>query len=236
MPDVLREVAERLETARSSRKKGDALRGIGRNEGAREAYAAGVAALTNALNVLSPDALRIDKLSVPEAYQKNVINELVEVYGTLGGLYQRLDSIEEAAENYQLGARLEEQFALPSTYNRLNAVKNRLLAGKARLRELEPQIRHLADIIDRQLRDATRGGGDGDGGWAWADLGDCLALLDDVDAARRAYATFIAKAETKAPERTLQVLKEIEASLRHSGDPDAGRLDSAIDFFERQLV
>jgi hypothetical protein len=239
MPDVLSEVAEKLQKARSSRKKGDALRGARREDAAREAYEAGVATLTHALEILQPDALRIAELTTPpEKDQKQILEELVEIYGTLGGMYQRLELLENESECYESGARLEERFALPSTYNRLNFIKSELLVGKRRLRELEPQIRGLAVFIESQLRDSARRSGtdDSDSGWAWADLGDCLALLDDIEGARHAYATFIAKAETKAPERTLQILKKIAARLDELGDPDAGRLDSAIEALERQLV
>jgi hypothetical protein len=94
-------------------------------------------------------------------------------------------------------------------------------------------IKALAEFIDSSLRaDKTLS----DRGWAWADLGDCLALLDRTVDARKAYATFIAKAEIKSPERTLDVLEKIATKLRSNGDEDAPRLAKAIDALRAGLV
>ena len=234
MLDRLKEVTDRQEQAKSYRKKGDALRKTGREDAAREAYRAGVAALTDALEILRPAMEQLAAISPPlSSEQEAVLRELVETFGARGGMLQRLGLLKEASGSYSEGAVLERRFALPSTYNRLNAVKYSLLAGETRLRELEPQIRELATHIEISLRaDKSLS----DSGWAWADLGDCMALLGNPEEARRAYSSFISKAEIKSPERTLDVLKEIASKLKESADPDAPRLQAAIDVLQSGLA
>jgi tetratricopeptide (TPR) repeat protein len=161
------------------------------------------------------------------------LRELIEIYGALGGMYQRIGALDKSLASYVAGSGLEESFGQTSTYNRLNALKYSLLTGPDQLRSLEPRIQTLADFIEASLRaDKSLS----DRGWAWADLGDCLALLGRTDEAARAYATFIAKAEIKSPERTLDILKEIAAKLQSKGDPDATRLVTAIDALQARLV
>lgn len=232
--DRLETVRQKQEQAKSYRKKGDALRRVGREDAAQDAYQAGVEALTDALKTLRAEPDPVSTMILPlTGDEETVLGELVETYGARGGMLLRLRSPSEALLSYTEGAALEERFARPGTYNRLQAVKASLLTGDKRLRELEPQIRSLAALIETNLRmDKTLS----DSGWAWADLGDCLALLGNTDDARKAYASFIAKAEIKSPERTLDVLKEISIKLKQSEDPDATRLQAAIDVLESRLA
>lgn len=234
MPGRLEGIKEKQEQAKSYRKKGDALRKAGRDDGAHDAYQAGVATLTEALQSLRAEPDPLSTMKAPlTAEQELVLQELVETYGAMGGMLQRLGSLGEALVSYSEGAVIEQRFAFRGTYNRLNAVKTSLLTGDKRLRDLEPQIRELAALIETNLRaDKTLS----DSGWAWADLGDCKALLGSPDEARLAYSTFIAKAEIKSPERTLDVLKEIAAKLSALADPDAPRLEAAINVLQNQLA
>jgi len=234
MQGPLENAIELQETARSFRKKGDALRKVGREDAAMEAYRSGLAALNEALGLLKAkeETLRAARPPLPGDAAPD-LRELIEIYGTLGGMHQRLGALDKSLASYVAGAGLEERFGLASTYNRLNAVKYSLLTEPDPLRSLEATIQTLADLIDTNLRaDKSLS----DRGWAWADLGDCLALLGRTEEAGRAYATFIAKAEIKSPERTLDVLKEIAAKLRSRGDPDAARLVTAIDTLQARLV
>ena len=231
----LEKAIELQETARSFRKKGDALRKAGRaEEAAVEAYRSGLAALNEALELLKvkDEMLRTASPPVPSDAALD-LHELIEIYGSLGGMHQRLGALAESLANYAKGAVLEGKFGLASTYNRLNAVKYTLLTGPDTLGSLETRIQTLADVINTSLRNDKSLS---DRGWAWADLGDCLALLGRTDEAGRAYATFIAKAEIKSPERTLDVLKEIASKLQSKGDPDASRLTTAIDVLKARLV
>jgi tetratricopeptide (TPR) repeat protein len=234
MLDRQKEIAEKQEQAKSSRKKGDALRKAGRDEAAREAYEAGVDALSEGLEMLRTEDERLRKMSTPEpAALRAALGELVEMFGARGGMLQRLGRLKEALSSYQRGGDLEERFGLPSTYNRLNAIKCSLLSGDKRLGELEPQIRELANMIEADLRGSQSVSTAS--GWAYADLGDCMALLDNKEGARRAYATFISMAEIKSPERTLDVLQEIASKLTEFADPLASRLRMAIDVLQNEL-
>jgi tetratricopeptide (TPR) repeat protein len=234
MQGPLEQAIELQETARSFRKKGDALRKVGREEAAIEAYQSGLAALGDALELLKAkeEILRAESLPL-DGDAAIDLRELIEIYGALGGMHQRLGALDKAFTSYVAGAGLEKKFEQASTYNRLNAVKYSLLTNHDTLRSLEAKIQTLADFIDTSLRaDKSLS----DSGWAWADLGDCLALLGRTEEAGRAYATFIAKAEIKSPERTLDVLKEIAAKLQAQIDPDAPRLTAAIGALQERLT
>jgi len=224
--DLMGQVKAKQQEAKSFRIKGEALAKDGNQSGAREAFGAGVAVLKDALDLLEPQAKQIKPFATGlDEAAAGVLNEYVETLGARGGMLARLGLLDEALESYSEGATLEEKFGLPGTYNRLNEIKTSLLAGKATLGAQAKKIGELAARIDANLR-ANKSLNDS--GWAWADLGDCLALLGDVDAARRAYTTFIAKAANQSPERTLNVLKDIAAKLKQAGDPDAPRLREAI--------
>jgi tetratricopeptide (TPR) repeat protein len=230
--DSLVQIHQKQDEARSYRKKGDALRKAGEDAAAREAYRDGLQVLDAALKLLEVDEISVADQQ-PSGELGTVLGELVETFGARGGMLQRLGEVKEASESYSQGALLEEKYHLPSTYNRLNAIKYRLLAGNTPLRNLEPKIRDLANHIVSTLETNKSLS---DSGWAWADLGDCLALLGDLDEARKAYATFVSKAEIKSPERTLDVLKQIASTLTAENDPEADRLQQGIDALQRELT
>jgi tetratricopeptide (TPR) repeat protein len=234
MLDLLKRVAELQGEATTSRKRGDAMRNVGREVDALKAYHDGLEALTKAVEILRPVKQELAAWTPPVVDElspklKKGLDELVETLGARGGLLERLNLLKEASESYSEGAVFEQRFGLPSTYNRLNAVKYSLLAGSGRLRDYVPQLRELADYLDTTLR---KNKSFSDSGWAWADLGDCLALLGRPEEAREAYSSFISKAEIKSPERTLDVLKRIAGRLEELKDPDAPRLRAAIDVLE----
>jgi tetratricopeptide (TPR) repeat protein len=232
--DRLKDVKNLEDRARTQRKKGDALHDVGREEPALSAYREGLAALTDALALIRPDEEALQTASIPLSDdQKDIVNELVELHGARGGMLQRLGLLDEALASYTTGAALEERFAFSTIYNRLNMVKYSLLTGKQQLHELEPQIQALAALIEANLR-ADRG--TSDSGWSWADLGDCLTLLGRPTEARRAYASFVSKAEIRSPERTLDVLQAIASRLEDLSDPDAPRLKQAVKTIQDELI
>jgi predicted RNA polymerase sigma factor len=233
MLDQLKRVRELQEEPKTYRKRGDALRKVGREDAALEAYRGGLVALTDAVKILAPTKERVASspplpAKLPPELKEG-LQELVETFGARGGLLQRLNFLKEASESYAEGAVLEQRFGLRSTYNRLNEVKSSLLSGAGRLRDFEPPLRELAVHLYTNLREDKTFS---DSGWAWADLGDCLVLLGKVEEAREAYSSFISKAEIKSPERTLDVLKEIALRLEELADPDAPRLRAAIDILK----
>jgi tetratricopeptide (TPR) repeat protein len=234
MLDSARRLSSALDAAKSARKKGDALRGRRPEADVVSAYGVGADALQSAIASVAPDEARLERQGPPAGELEEFLLLLVESYGVLGGLLQRLNRLGDARACYAAGGGLEDRFALPSTYNRLNRVKQDLLidSGLA-LQSLEPDLDRLARVITDALNaDQSLS----DSGWAWADLGDCLALLGRTAEAARAYATFVAKAEIKSPERTLDVLRQIASKLRERSDPGVVRLQSAIDVLETRLV
>jgi tetratricopeptide (TPR) repeat protein len=234
MTSILKAVKDLLDQAASGRKKGDALRKVGRENAAKRAYEAALVHAEAAIKHLqqSPfDALYCAEPQLSAEHQE-ILLDLVEAFGVQGGLLQRLMRIPEALASYSEGGELERQFHLPGTYNRMNVLKYMLLSGEKPLSSLQQQIQEIAEGIEEQLR---RDPQLADSGWAWADLGDARALLGQLDQAQKAYATFIDKSETKSPERAVEVLTQIVSKLQQSGDPDAERLVTAIDFLKARL-
>ena len=93
----------------------------------------------------------------------------------------------------------------------------------------------LVDLISERLSPKP-GAPSAEGGWLYADLGDCSALLGDLERARTAYATLIAKSETKSPQRTLAVLTELAAALSANKDPAAGNVTAAVAILTGRLA
>ena len=82
--------------------------------GADKAYQAALAALTESRDLLSTQHERINSLNKPLPDDAApALHELVETYGALGGIQQRLGLLEEAFGSYSSGAELEERFNLP---------------------------------------------------------------------------------------------------------------------------
>jgi tetratricopeptide (TPR) repeat protein len=210
--DLFGQVKRLQADARSCRKKGEALQTAANVDGAQMAFDSGVSILRQAIDELTAEAPQIAVAAETlDERSRRVVDELIETYGAQGGLLQRGGSLPDAALSYSQGAELERKFAHPSTYNRLNEVKCSLRAGTKPLRDLRDGIESLAEQIKRSL---VSGKNSADSGWAWADLGDCLALLGREKEALEAYATFIAKAELKSLKRTSEILQEIAPNLK----------------------
>jgi tetratricopeptide (TPR) repeat protein len=235
MQNLLQTIASEISEATALRKEGDGLR-----KDALEAEADGQALEADELRAEALKAFRqaIDQIRhaissatsaraalPPGSPEASLVSSLVELHGASGGLLQRLGERDGALASYREGALLESTFKLPSTYNRLNAVKLELLNGTQTLAQVTPRIDEVAEHIQQSLKEDQALG---DGGWIYADLGDCLALLGRPAEAERAYATFVAKAGVKLPERALDVLNEVAQALRRAGDADVHRVDLAI--------
>lgn len=251
MSGVIEEAKILRDSAKLQRKRGDALLRRARKqagevqlrtlEDGRAAFRTGVGELKNALG-----ALVVDGAEVAE--------ELAETWGALGGMLRRLPEGEDfgllgdiaptkdidlkseplsALAAYREGAKVEAAASLSSTYCRLNELKFLLITGEERLGALKPRIRELADSIRERLKiDAKLS----DGGWAWADLGDCRALLGDLDAAAAAYNSFIERSETRSPQTTLKILNELATAMNGNEDPEAGTVYEAAKTLEAELA
>lgn len=214
--DAVEELQGRAETAR---KRGDRLRSEGDETGAMAQFSVAEASLRKCLTVLGPDPTT------------ETASARGETLGSLAGILRRMNRSEEAFDNYSEGANIEQEYHLPSTYNRVNKLKYELLAGKTTLQQLEPEIRETAKAINDSVNNPADQRA-ADSAWSWADLGDCLTLLGDLDGAERAYATFIKKASVKSPETTLDVLKSIAKALANTDGPGAQRVNDAVAFLE----
>ena len=230
--DPLRFVAEKQQAAAAARKKGDRLRELKDEAAAVRAFRLGVRHLDKAIEVLrgAPWYGFTDFEAGPEA--TDAAREFAELLGTRAGLKKRLGEAAEALSGYAEGAAVERRFHLLSTYNRLNHLKQRLMTGTP-LGSLEPELREIVASIEKQLRPDS---GAGDSGWAWGDLADCRALLNDLAGAERAYVAFIAKSSTKSPERALQTLRQLAATLEAASDPGAARVQAAVQYLEERLA
>ncbi len=224
MEDMFAEITRGQNDAQSQRKKGDALLKAGKRELALKAYEEGATTLAALLE-------KFPTTEGEEAVQR-LLRERAEILGSYGGLMQRLDRPLDALKSYQDGGVIEEQIHSCSTYNRLNAIKAELLTGQKTLEDLRENLKKLVNVIEATLRANPSAS---DSGWLWADLGDSLALLGDMDPAQRAYVAFLNKSGTKSPERTLDVLRSIAAKLKETGSADASQLDAAIRFLESRL-
>jgi len=220
------------------RKRGDALQRAGETDKAIEEYRAGARRLEEALPILKDKRwYRLDEFSPGTTLppdQLSIAKELVEVWGSRGGLLRRIPHAETAAlESYNEGAEVEKAFVPKSTYNRVNAVKYALLSGQQTLEDLKGNIDALEKLLTEQLGEDQELS---DKAWAWADLGDCRALIGDVAAAERAYRTFVDKAKSNAPKATLEVLGNIAAKLDETHDPKAAAIRASLNSLEQRLA
>jgi tetratricopeptide (TPR) repeat protein len=142
-----------------------------------------------------------------------------------GGLLRRLERVKEALITYRAGAYVEQGSKLTTTYNRANAIKLALLTGESTLTDEDEHLRELREVLEEQLRSNEEAADDA---WLWADLGDCLLLLGDVDGGERAYQIFVSKAETRSPITTLAVLLEVASALKGHADPQASRVSEGV--------
>jgi tetratricopeptide (TPR) repeat protein len=237
MTELLEQLREALERAQSLRRKGDALRKAGREDQAYAAWEEARLVLAECaeqrdLPGVTRRLLESERVSL-KTDEQELLKWLVEFYGVQGGIEQRLNKRKEAFASYSLGARLEDLGELPATYNRLNAVKALILTKEKTLADVRPSLDQLVSHIRAQIKADEAFG---ESGWAYADLGDCLALLGKPSEALRAYSTFVEKAEIKSPERALDVLRTILATLEDQGDPGATELRSAVSNLESALA
>ena len=218
------------------RKHGDALRRQDKGDEAAKEYRLGVEVLDKVLDRLlrEPSWLNLEKFSSEALPEQLVIaKELVEAWGARGGLLRRIGESRAALDSYQNGAELESQFVPSSTYNRVNVVKYALLAGLKSMTDIEPDIRSLEKLLTLQL---AKNPELSDSGWAWADLGDCRALLGDLAGAERAYRTFVEKARSNAPNSTLEILREIVSKLDETRDSRTDVVRESLNALQRRLT
>lgn len=239
--DALNALAEsvhtRLNSAAMKRKKGDRLRKLGREEDATTAFMEALPELEAAISSLRGADVNSLKSSTHgksvEDVQLFIANELVECYGSRAGILRRLGRNSEAFHSYSEGAEVERQFRLPTTYNRVNTLKYSLLSGDKTLADLQEEAETLERLLNKQLGEDELFA---DGSWNWADLGDCRALLGDVEGAENAYKRSITKSSTTAPQTTLEVIDTVARALEARSDPGAPGVRGCVESLRQRLT
>jgi len=241
MTDLFDRVLVLMKKARLLRKRGEALRREEREEDAVKAFEEAVENIEEALSELDNTGWHgIDLEGEPKApascEQSNIAYHWANCLGSMGGVQRRLDQYDEAVKSYEKGALIEERFHLRSTYNRVNFVKSSLQANERRrsLGQLQDQITRIARFLEKQLQnDATLRGTS----WAWADLGDCLALTGNVDGAENAYRrASIDTAPAWALGSTLGVVSEVIEAVRDTDLLAAEKLTSVVETLRVRLA
>jgi hypothetical protein len=170
-------------------------------------------------------------LEDPRAEQIHPPAERANFFGIRGGLERRLRQFERALISYRRGAKLEKDHALPSTYNRANAIKLALITGDRTVAALQQDLVELRDALQRHSAPDTSI----DDAWHWADLGDVQLLLGEDSDAAESYRKFTDRAQSTSPESTLRVIKEVATKLRDHGDDAADRVGRSVVVAERVL-
>jgi tetratricopeptide (TPR) repeat protein len=204
--------AEALREAALHRRLGDAWRKRDNEAEAVKEYEAGLARLEPFRS--GPDAAELDAV------------DLVELHGVRGGLFRRLGRLPDALASYEEGAAVETNAPLPSTYNRLNAVKLALISGRTTLAAAYADLAALENAIDSAVRSDVLTGSDA---WTYADLGDVRLLAGRLPEALDAYREFDERARSDSPQTTLTVLDDVVQGLRTHADPGAEKLAADVE-------
>jgi tetratricopeptide (TPR) repeat protein len=208
---------------------GDALTRSGRIEEANEAFSKALELIDEilpdfpALSSNGDDEIEVDRALAVET---------AELWGERGGVLRRLGRLEDARRSYAHGAAFEEVHDLPSTYNRVNALKLGLMTGQT-LASISTAVAAARDALQVRLSSDERAADDA---WLWSDLGDLQLLLGDVDEALSAYRIFVARARTDSPGLTLSVLQDVAEALERNGDPSAGIVKSGAVQVEMEMA
>lgn len=112
---------------------------------------------------------------------------LADVYGMLGGVYRRLDRLEDALHYYSSGSVLEQDPAL-GLVNSYSLTNRHVIAFLLAPETEEPDRTAIEDA--RAIVRAQAEGPRRDDWWAWADVGILSVLLGDPAAAEQAYRMF----------------------------------------------
>jgi tetratricopeptide (TPR) repeat protein len=203
--------------------RGDAYRKDGQEDKARECYRQAVAILEDELAELAAGTT-LDNGRWAE--------EMADSLGSRGGLLNRLGELDQSLDSYQRGAAVETAASLTSTYNRANAIKLAIVAGRRTLSELDDDLGSLRRVLERRIATDERAT---DGAWLFADLGDVLLLLGDDAQAAQAYQAFAGKGQSSSPASTLSTIREVAAALTLHGDPAAERVNASLGSVQQVL-
>ena len=159
-------------------------------------------------------ASMLDSAEVGEG-EKAVAAHLADCLGMLGGNHRRMKSLELALAAFEEGSRWEgdDRLDVQSSYNLVNEIVLPLEMGRSTATEQRNRLRIAVDAIGRQVHGARR-----NDRWAWADLGQCQLLLDDLPGARTSYARVRSLGDADTLRSVLPVLQKLKDALRDERD------------------
>jgi len=148
----------------------------------------------------------------------------------IGGNYRRLKRFEDAISDFERGRQYEEdgRFEVNSSYNLINEIVLPIEEGMKTAADQRGKLQAAAAVLEQQVR-----GGRRRDRWAWADLGECLLLLGDLERARSAYDEFISLGDTDSIKSARAVLQRLCAVLVESDGEAAVNVDSGLQQLER---
>jgi tetratricopeptide (TPR) repeat protein len=176
------------------------------------------------------EILERGNLSDPE---RELIDNLSDCIGMLGGHYRRQGQIALAIECFRKGAKLEQDKLLlvGSSYNSINLIAAAIESGKSNVNELASELKAADALLTRQTSDSGKSGRSADR-WAWADLGQVRLLLSEPKGAEAAYSKFAYLADGDEIASAVRVLEGIAVRLRSNSRELASILDFGIQYLK----
>ncbi len=205
-----------LRAIASLRKEGDGMMKLKRDEIAREKWSQALGKADSLIPQLTEYAPK----------------DCAEFYGVRAGLYKRLGDDSSALASYQQGAKIESESGLGSTYNRMNEIRAALLLSTSTIKDLEPSLVEISNVLETRLNDPKDTEASSDG-WLWADLGDVCTLLGKATEAEKYYRAFAQIAGGSETRITRDALGALLKRATEANDPDADRIKAGLDALAR---
>lgn len=195
---VLRKVDAHIEEAKLNRDDGE--------------YEDAIKELEAAVHLLDQSGWREEPSNgMLEDGENKVASKLADCLAMIGGNLRRLDRLQDALVKFERGRRFEQdqRYGVNSSYNLVNAITLPIEMGHKTASEQKSELLRAVGALEWQTSKGKRRRDR----WAWADYGQCLLLLGDVDQARLTYANFKALAKADEIASHLAVLNRLQKAL-----------------------
>lgn len=171
--------------------------------------------LSEGIKEMSEELASLESEEPLTDYLRNRRNEiakhLADFYGRRGGLFRRMNRLDESQDCYRCGAAIEtsEEYAVTNSYNTTNAIVLELLIHPEGLTDLQADIDQARQLVKKHVAGTRR-----HSCWAWADLGLLHLIAGEREEGIHAFHQAL---ETQYPpwamESTISVLKECSEKL-----------------------